>query len=70
MKDSGCEWLSVTHTSTENLPDWLTEAIRKTRSSALPGQLPLLLVHEEDTWHGNDLVIIKVADFRDFFRNS
>ncbi len=49
------------------LPQWLTKALLQAEQSATPGQLPLAVVHESGTRYGQSLVLLRLADFEEWF---
>ncbi len=51
----------------KELPAWLKEAMAQSVRNAPEGKLPLVVLHESGCRHGEDLVMMRLADFRDWF---
>ena len=49
------------------LPAWLTGALDQARANATPGKLPLVVWHEKGRRHDNDLVVLRLRDFEEWF---
>ena len=49
------------------LPAWLTNAMAQARRNASSGKLPLVVLHEGGRRHDNDLVVVRLADFVEWF---
>ena len=51
----------------KQLPQWIEEAMRQAVRNATPDKLPLLVLHERGRHHGNDLVVVRLSDFQEWF---
>lgn len=49
------------------LPGWIKEAMVQAVASAKISQLPIVVLHETGQRHVNDLVVIRLSDFVDFY---
>lgn len=60
-------WLSIEVKTRRTLPAWLKHAVLQARAAATPHQLPVAILHQEGTRHGEDLVVTTLRDFQDWF---
>ena len=60
-------WLSIEVKHRRRLPQWLTMAMEQAERAATTGQLPLAVVHEAGTRYGQSLVLLRLADFEEWF---
>jgi hypothetical protein len=60
-------WLAVEVKSRVKVPAYLRTWLRQARAGADPAKLPIVVLHESGTAHGDDLVILALADFRAWF---
>lgn len=60
-------WLSIECKERKELPAWLRDAIAQARASVRGEQLPVAILHEKGTRHAEDLVVVRLADFRQWF---
>ena len=51
----------------KSLPMWLKEGVAQARRYARDDQLPLLVLHQAGQRHDNDLVVLRLLDFREWF---
>ena len=65
--DVTTDWLCVEVKHRASIPAWLRGAVAQARRNAGAMQLPIAVIHEHDTQHSQDLVIMTLGDFRDFF---
>lgn len=49
------------------LPAWLWEAVDQAVRAARDDQLPVVILHQHGCWHDNDLVVIRLRDFTEWF---
>jgi hypothetical protein len=49
------------------LPGWLHEAMSQAKAAQRGEQLPVVVLHEAGQPHTQDLVVLRLADFRDWF---
>ena len=57
--------IEVKHRKT--LPKWLHDSISQAETNASEGKLPLVVLHEKNQRHDNDLVLVRLRDFVDWF---
>lgn len=60
-------WLVVEVKQRANLPAWLGHAVGQAVASAGPSQLPVTVLHEAGTPYAGALVVLRLADFQDWF---
>ena len=60
-------WLSVECKSCQSIPIWLREAMAQAKAAAMPNQLPIVVLHEVGQRHGEDIVLLRLADFTAWF---
>jgi len=60
-------WLSVEVKSRKSLPAWLKDAVSQARAAATEYQLPVAILHQAVARHANDLVVMTLRDFEDWF---
>jgi hypothetical protein len=60
-------WLSIEVKFRRRLPQWLAKAMEQAEKAATPGQLPLAVLHESGTRYGQSLVLLRLADFEEWF---
>ena len=60
-------WLSAEVKHRRKLPDWLLAAMRQAAGHSGPEQLPVVVLHEAGARHNDNLVVMRLADFRDWF---
>jgi hypothetical protein len=65
--DIAHSWLSIEVKHRRRLPQWLTKALLQAVQAATPGQLPLAVLHEAGTRYGQSLVLLRLADFEEWF---
>lgn len=66
----GVEWLTIECKECQSLPAWLTEAVRQAVDYAavkLTETLPIVVLHEKGRHQGNDLVVMRMKDFVDWY---
>lgn len=51
----------------EKLPAWLHKAMAQARTNATPGKLPLVILHQKGERHDNDMVVVRLADWEDWY---
>jgi hypothetical protein len=61
------KWLSIECKSRQSIPSWLKIAIEQAVMAAKGSQLPIAILHEVGQRHGEDLVVMHLSDFEDFF---
>jgi len=60
------DWLAVEVKHRRRLPQWLKDALAQARSGA-GDRLPIVVLHEAGQRHSDDLVVLRLADFEDWF---
>ncbi len=60
-------WYSVEVKSREHLPAWLTGAVEQSERLSRPDQLAIVVLHETGERHDNDIVMMRLSEFRDRF---
>jgi len=60
-------WLAIEVKDRERLPIWLRRALDQAQAGARPGQLPVAVLHEAGRRHDDDLVVLRLADFKTWF---
>ena len=60
-------WLSCEVKHRATLPAWLTAALAQSRRHAQPEQLPIVVLHQHGTRHDDNLVVMRLADFQEWF---
>ncbi|GAP06235.1 hypothetical protein ATHL_01083 [Anaerolinea thermolimosa] len=60
------DWLAVEVKHRRRLPQWLKDALTQARSGA-GDRLPIVVLHEAGQRHSADLVLVRLADFQDWF---
>jgi hypothetical protein len=51
----------------KNVPAWLLGAMTQARRVAQPEQLPIVVIHPHGAPYRDDLVVLRMSDFRDWF---
>jgi len=65
--DVAHDWLSVEVKHRKTLPLWLKGAMAQAVAAARGDQLPVAVLHEAGAKHENDLVLLRLRDFIDWF---
>jgi len=60
------DWLSVEVKHRKRLPEWLKTALDQARTGA-GERLALAILHEAGQRHSDDLVLMRLADFQEWF---
>lgn len=66
-EDVSHEWLSIECKHRESLPSWLKLAMWQAKTNACADKLPVVVLHESGQRHADNLVIIRMADFQEWF---
>lgn len=61
------DWLCPEVKHRETIPAWLHDAMAQALAAAAPEQLPIVVLHQSGERHQNDYVVIRLADFVDWF---
>lgn len=64
--DVANDWLVAEVKHRRRLPQWLKDAQRQARTAA-GDRLPLVILHESGQRHSDDLVVLRLGDFQDWF---
>jgi hypothetical protein len=67
VPDVDAGWISCEVKHRKRLPDWLLDAMSQARAAARDGQLAVAVLHEAGTRHADNLVVLRLADFREWF---
>ncbi len=51
----------------KDVPLWLLGAMQQARRAAMAGQLPIVVLHPHGGLYADDLVIVRLSDFVDWF---
>ncbi len=51
----------------KDCPQWLLGAMQQARRAAMAGQLPIVVLHPHGAPYADDLVIVRLTDFVDWF---
>lgn len=65
--DCESDWLSVEVKHRKTLPAWLVGALDQARRNAAPGKLAIAVLHQAGRRHDNDLVVMRLRDFEEWF---
>lgn len=60
-------WLSVECKHRKEIPSWLKLAMWQARTNAAADKLPVVILHESGARHTDNLVVIRMADFQEWF---
>ena len=63
-------WLSIEIKDRKELPAWLLDALAQAEAAATPDQLPLAVLHEAGRRHDRALVVLRLADFIEWFGDT
>jgi len=66
-RDGDGGWFSVESKSRANLPMWLTDAMEQSERLSRPDQLAIVVLHGNGMRHDDDLVVMRLREFRDRF---
>ncbi len=61
------DWLSVEVKTRRHLPAWLLAALQQARTGCPESRLPLVILHRVGGRHEDDLVILGLGDFAEWF---
>ena len=61
------DWLAVEVKHRRRLPQWLKNALAQAKSGASEQRLAIAVLHEAGQRHSDDLVVLRLADFEDWF---
>ncbi len=65
--DVTTDWLAVECKHRQTLPTWLTAAMQQAQRHAAMSQLPIVVLHEHGGKHADNLVVMRLGDFREWF---
>jgi len=65
--DVATGWASVEVKTRQELPAWLLDAVRQAVRNAHPNTLALVILHQVGERHDNDLVVLRLRDFEDWY---
>ena len=67
VPDVETDWLAVEVKSRSTIPTWLKAALKQARAGAKRDQLALVVLHEKNHAHNDDLVLLRLRDFEAWF---
>ncbi len=65
--DVAHSWLAIEVKSRRVIASWIKAARRQAEKAAKPVQLPIMVIHECGTRFDDDLVVLRMGDFKDWF---
>ena len=65
--DIAHDWLAIEVKHRKRLPKWLREAMCQAKASSGLSRLPIVVLHEAGQRHDEDLVMLALGDFVDWF---
>ncbi len=65
--DVTASWLVAECKERKALPRWIERALCQAASAASARQLPVAVLHQLGRHHDNDLVVMRLRDFQDWF---
>lgn len=65
--DVALDWLVVEVKHRKRLPKWLREAMCQAKAASGLSQLPIVVLHEAGQRHDEDLVVLALKDFVEWF---
>jgi len=65
--DVAHDWLAIEVKHRRRLPAWLHHALAQAQACARDGQLAVVVLHEHGQHHADDLVVLRLSDFADWF---
>lgn len=70
--ESDCihDWLAIEIKTRKVIPDYIKLWIMQAEENAEPGQLAIVVMHERGEVYCDDLILMRVSDFRDWFGDS
>lgn len=69
-EDVSHNWLSVECKHRKEIPTWLKMAMWQARTNAAADKLPVVILHESGQRHADNLVVIRMADFQEWFGDT
>ena len=60
-------WADIECKERAKLPAWLERAMAQAENAASEGQLPLVVLHRKGQRSDNDLVVLRLGDFTQWF---
>ena len=67
VPDVAHAWLSIEVKHRRTVPEWLLDAMAQAVAAVRGEQLPVAILHQHGTPHCEDLIVIRLADFRAWF---
>lgn len=61
------DWLIVEVKHKKTIPAWIKGAIAQAKRNAQPGKLALVVLHEHGQRSDQDIVLLTLADFQEWF---
>jgi len=66
-RDGDGGWFSVESKAKAKLPVWLTDAMEQSERLSRPEQLAIVVLHGNGMRHDDDLVVMRLREFRERF---
>lgn len=64
-------WLAVECKHRKVLPTWFIDAMRQAKANSNKGEkLPVVVIHQLGQRHADDYIVMRMADFKDYFGNE
>jgi len=67
VPDIAHPWLCPEIKHRKRLPAWILDAMSQARAAARLDQLPVAILHEAGRRHDDNLVLVRLGDFREWF---
>jgi len=58
---------SIESKERQSYPSWLIDAVSKIEARCKTGTLPIVILHEKGQLYDNDMVVIRLKHFRDYY---
>lgn len=68
--DIDCGWLRVEVKTRKTLPGWILDALTQAERNGADGVLAAVVLHQERMQYGDALLVMRLADFRDWFGDA
>jgi len=68
VPDGEHEWISVEIKTRKVIPKWIRNGMHQAQASNVMGnKLPIVFIHEQGTRYDDDLVVMRMKDFEDWY---
>lgn len=65
--DVKARWVSAECKHRQSVPAWLSDAMTQAKRHADEGQLPVVIIHVHGQRHSEDMVVMRLGDFQEWF---